>query len=550
MMRHRALELLALSSFFWTGALALSTPSPKLRTDTTSPTVTADAVVLKQNWWPVALEESLDRNRPNPIQLLNQHLVLFSDGDDDKWSCLADRCPHRFAPLSEGRIVTTTDNKKCLQCAYHGWEFSSDGCLVECPQASSDVSRAVPPIDSFPVQVRGGMVWVWADAASSDQANPTDIPVSALLDEYARDYPGAGFQRDLPYGYEILTENLLDVSHLPFSHHNAGGFDRDLARPMELRIMSEAERRDEAWSEATLFDKTISKDDVLIPTFEGKLLNASATDPTLLMFAKAGRTIPSNATSSSAFYAPSHIRYRRNRGQGQRANIELFVSPTTPGHSRVFLFTAIERVLERSLQASVKKQTSFFGRCKARFVNSRIRTVLQPNWKGHMVAHDIFDGDNVFLRQQAATMQREGLLPEDYSTPTTADVLVRAVRRWIDAAVDAKECVLRQPPKHNVARQELLDRYETHTANCPICRAALARRQRFQSIVAAVTGVLFGAVGASVAAAFFLEQQRQRVSIVAVTSVMAAWLAKVVERRLEREIQRFYFVDQVNADKK
>ena len=35
-----------------------------------------------------------------------------------------------------------------------------------------------------------------------------------------------GFQRDLPYGYELLGENLADISHLPFSHHSVGTLNR------------------------------------------------------------------------------------------------------------------------------------------------------------------------------------------------------------------------------------------------------------------------------------------------------------------------------------
>jgi hypothetical protein len=35
----------------------------------------------------------------------------------DRWHCFEDRCPHRLAPLSEGRLEPTTGN---LMCSYHG----------------------------------------------------------------------------------------------------------------------------------------------------------------------------------------------------------------------------------------------------------------------------------------------------------------------------------------------------------------------------------------------------------------------------------------------
>ena len=58
---------------------------------------------LHQNWFPVSLTTVLKSDRPNAIEFLSQKLVLYQDGGS--WKCLADRCSHRFAPLSEGRLV-------------------------------------------------------------------------------------------------------------------------------------------------------------------------------------------------------------------------------------------------------------------------------------------------------------------------------------------------------------------------------------------------------------------------------------------------------------
>jgi pheophorbide a oxygenase len=173
---------------------------------------------LHQNWWPVTATYALDPSRPNPVELLSMKLVLFRNSAGE-WKCLQDRCAHRFAPLSEGRIVETKGGKSCLQCAYHGWEFGDDGSCQKVPQAESLNTKPVQP---YPVRVEAGMVFVWADPDTSGDSIP--IPTFPLLDQWVEARgENSCFMRDLPYGYELLAENLLDLAHLPFSHHGVGG---------------------------------------------------------------------------------------------------------------------------------------------------------------------------------------------------------------------------------------------------------------------------------------------------------------------------------------
>ena len=127
---------------------------------------------MTQNWWPVTLTSSPDQSKPNPIVLLDQKLVLWYDSAKGQWSCLDDRCAHRFAPLSEGRIVFSSNaisssssaatssgsSSSCLQCAYHGWEFNSCGNCTRIPQSSSN--QKLCSVQSYPVREGAGMIWV------------------------------------------------------------------------------------------------------------------------------------------------------------------------------------------------------------------------------------------------------------------------------------------------------------------------------------------------------------------------------------------------------
>ena len=53
--------------------------------------------------YPVAVATALKPDKPTAVRLLGDALVLWKDGTGE-WHCWRDRCPHRLAPLSEGRV--------------------------------------------------------------------------------------------------------------------------------------------------------------------------------------------------------------------------------------------------------------------------------------------------------------------------------------------------------------------------------------------------------------------------------------------------------------
>ena len=90
-----------------------------------------------KQWYPVAVADFLDRSRPHAIQLLGKDLVLWQD-NADRWHCFEDFCPHRLAPLSEGRI----ESDGTLLCAYHAWRFDNKGNCVSIPQSPDKETEA------------------------------------------------------------------------------------------------------------------------------------------------------------------------------------------------------------------------------------------------------------------------------------------------------------------------------------------------------------------------------------------------------------------------
>ena len=56
----------------------------------------------RAHWYPVAFCVDLEEEAPLTFTLLGEPLVFWRDGSGEM-RCVADRCPHRLVPLSEGR---------------------------------------------------------------------------------------------------------------------------------------------------------------------------------------------------------------------------------------------------------------------------------------------------------------------------------------------------------------------------------------------------------------------------------------------------------------
>ena len=82
--------------------------------------------------WFIACASDTLIGRPLAFTLQDVPMVLFRDGSGGA-AALLDRCPHRNAPLSLGRVVNGE-----LQCGYHGWRFDGSGQCRAVPGLVSD----------------------------------------------------------------------------------------------------------------------------------------------------------------------------------------------------------------------------------------------------------------------------------------------------------------------------------------------------------------------------------------------------------------------------
>ncbi|CAN6372300.1 unnamed protein product [Urochloa humidicola] len=169
-------------------------------------------------WYPFAPVCDLDPGAPHGKTLLGLSLVAWYDRGGGEWRVFDDACPHRLAPFSEGRI----DGKGRLQCVYHGWCFDGAGGCKFIPQAPAlgppvhTSSRAC--VASYPCVVQNKLLWVYPrkEPEYKDVLRRKRPPYIPQIDDPS--YFTEFGMRDLLYGYDVLVENIIDPSHLPYAH--------------------------------------------------------------------------------------------------------------------------------------------------------------------------------------------------------------------------------------------------------------------------------------------------------------------------------------------
>ncbi|KAG2497156.1 hypothetical protein HYH03_004746 [Edaphochlamys debaryana] len=411
-----------------------------------------DPFVWTSHWWPLMPVSYLRTDRPTPVTLLGMPLVVWRDGKG-AWRVFRDRCPHRMAPLSEGRV----EADGTLSCSYHGWRFSGSGACTRIPQALDPAAEAAACSSrrscatAFPAQEMSGMLWVWPEdspaAAAAAAATPVIITrrlqgAGRTIAEATEAYDAAKkqgtakgkpprqidwFMRELPYSYEVLVENLLDPAHLPFSHHNINPMlNRSGGGPMPMRTNAPASATTSTATTAPASSEPgPGQAQAQAQTLPQHYPRPSGPDAEFDFVGNISKD------GTLAFTAPHLITYTYRLGPGAEMLVELFAIPVAPGRSRFFTVAVpplpgapVRRPPMPPLRSLTLKR-----------VASILSFMLDPVVTHHRMMNELLDGDSVFLaiqdellREIEASVDRgveagagEGAEPPSASTPAPAD---------------------------------------------------------------------------------------------------------------------------------
>jgi vanillate O-demethylase monooxygenase subunit len=194
-------------------------------------------VYPRNEWYVACFEDELDAGAPVSTQVLGSWLVLWRAGKSVV--AMDDRCVHRAARLSQGRCEGDS-----LRCMYHGLRYDAVGKVVEIP--GQDLIPESARVRTYAVEVRCGWIWVWmGNPAEADRGRLPNLPDQVSLSDFIT---GAG-ALDFSAEARLISDNLLDFSHLAFVH--ASSFGADLAwahTPMKATLLERGVRA-ERWIE-------------------------------------------------------------------------------------------------------------------------------------------------------------------------------------------------------------------------------------------------------------------------------------------------------------
>lgn len=372
----------------------------------------------QEAWYPVHYLEDLDKSKLTTFTLLGKNIVIWWDKTAESWRVFEDKCPHRLAPLSEGRI----DENGLLECPYHGWAFAGDGSCQRIPQQvegrTAEVSRRACAA-SLPTTERQGLLFVYS--GKPENAPITQVPIVEPLLESPDGWVCLNTFRDLPYDALTLLENVLDASHVSYTHHRSVG-NRANGSPVELEVKESGKQGFKGVWEEGPRRGTLGRQD-------------------------------------TTFIAPALMWHDLTSKQFGRTLTVVYATPMRKGECRLF----------------ARFPFKFSSKLPGLFIK------LTPRWYSHIGQNTVLEDDQIFLHHQERYLEAEGgsyNFAKAFYLPTKADRFVSELRKWVNKYSADPFAGETLPPA--LPREQLLDRYNSHTVKCSSCRSALANIQRLR----------------------------------------------------------------------
>ncbi len=202
---------------------------------------------VRDCWYVAAWDHELAPGQPIGRTLIGEPVVIYR-AETGGLVALADRCCHRFAPLSLGRVEGDE-----LRCMYHGLKFDRSGRCTEIP--GQDMIPATACVKAYPAVEKHSWIWVWmGDPAKADERL---IPAAVGLQDPA--WTLRSGHLDYEANYLLINDNLTDFTHLSYVHANSFGATEAFARTRPTVERLERGVRIWRWMTSSFTDNSVAR---------------------------------------------------------------------------------------------------------------------------------------------------------------------------------------------------------------------------------------------------------------------------------------------------
>lgn len=168
--------------------------------------------MIPNQWYAILESREVRSGKVTAVKRMGEQLAAWRDTNGQA-TVINDRCPHRGAALSAGKL-----SGGCIQCPFHGFEYDPSGA---CKLVPANGRTVTPPkalhVKAYPTRETHGLVFIWWGEPRSE------YPPLPWFGNIGEEMVYSTIRDRWPNHYARAIENQLDVLHLPFVHYNTIG---------------------------------------------------------------------------------------------------------------------------------------------------------------------------------------------------------------------------------------------------------------------------------------------------------------------------------------
>lgn len=157
-------------------------------------------------WYIVAESHELGLNQVISRSILGEWLAIFRD-HSGKVSALQDKCLHRTAQISRGKVVNGE-----LQCPYHGWKYNGQGTVTHIPSMGPTFKPGSKCSKTYQVIEQQKYIYVRLSSQETEVI-PFSMPCYG-----EKGYTTIRLQNLFKNNVTNCAENFVDIPHTTFVH--------------------------------------------------------------------------------------------------------------------------------------------------------------------------------------------------------------------------------------------------------------------------------------------------------------------------------------------